>query len=230
MKIVINNVQFPYDIACKVLKLKGGECPFEELSDIWDNIVPLSFSEIAQLENLEQRRIAIANFGMDKLISEVKPKLISKDSIDKKTTWINKEGVLEDISFTDTYELYEVSGEKLFGGVDNNSFSRRLNNFYYVKCKDTSTDREYLIWVDIDSVKRTNLSIDLPRWNTGIEDINAIQCVAWTITTNVPLGSIKQIVRQGDCIMIKPKKNTEFLISSRHLTEKEYRKYLILES
>ena len=41
---------------------------------------------------------------------------------------------------------------------------------------------------------------------------------------------MNKIVRQGDCIMIKPKKNTEFLRGYRHLTEKEYRKYLILES
>ena len=54
MKIVIDNVQFAYDTGCKLLKLKGGESPFEELSDIWQDIVPLSFTEIAQLENLEQ--------------------------------------------------------------------------------------------------------------------------------------------------------------------------------
>lgn len=225
MKIIIENHSIPYDLGCKLLKLKGGDSPFEELSDIWNDIVPLTFSEIAQIDNLEHRRIAIGYLGIDRLIKEVNPKLISKKTLKKKTTWTNKNGVEETINFSDTYELYEVSGEKIFAGVYS-SWNRTTDNVYYVKCKDTSTDREYLIWVDINSVKRTN---DLPTWNTGIEDINAIQCVAWTITTNVAEGNIEKIVRQGDCIMIKPKEMV-FQDRERHLTEKEYKKYLVLES
>ena len=68
MKIIIENHSIPYDLGCKLLKLKGGDSPFEELSDIWNDIVPLTFSEIAQIENLEHRRIAIGYFGIDKLI------------------------------------------------------------------------------------------------------------------------------------------------------------------
>lgn len=225
MKIIIENHSIPYDLGCKLLKLKGGDSPFEELSDIWNDIVPLTFSEIAQIENLEHRRIAIGYFGIDKLIKEVSPKLISKKTLKKKTTWTNKNGIEETINFSDTYELYEVSGDKLYAGVYSR-FNRINENVYYVKCKDTSTDREYLIWVDIRSVAQTN---DKSTWNIDVNKISPIECVAWTITTNVAEGNIEKIVRQGDCIMIKPKEMV-FQDRERHLTEKEYKKYLVLES
>jgi hypothetical protein len=32
-KIVIQNVVFPFDLGCRVLKLKGGDCPFDEIAD-----------------------------------------------------------------------------------------------------------------------------------------------------------------------------------------------------
>jgi hypothetical protein len=225
MKIIIENNVIPYDLGCKLLKLKGGNSPFEELSDIWDNIIPLTFSEIAQIENIEHRRMAINYFGMDKLIKEVKPKLINQKTLKKKSTWINKNGIEETINFIDTYELYEVSGEKLFAGAKNN-WNTRTESVYYVKCKDTSTDREYLIWVDIWSVMKTN---GKSTWNTKIENVSPIECIAWTITTNVAEGNIEKIVRQGDCIMIKPKEMV-FEDRERHLTEKEYKQLLVLES
>jgi len=225
MKIIIENNVIPYDLGCKLLKLKGGDSPFEELSDIWNDIIPLTFSEIAQIENIEHRRIAINYFGIDKLIKEVEPKLISKKTLKKKSTWTNSAGKTETINFSDTYELYEVSGEKIFTGIYN-KFSRTTENVYYVKCKDTSTDREYLIWVDIRSVMETN---GKSTWDTKIEDVSPIECVAWTITTNVAEGNIEKIVRQGDCIMIKPKEMV-FQDRERHLTEKEYKKLLVLES
>lgn len=57
-----------------------------------------------------------------------------------------------------------------------------------------------------------------------------IQCVAWTITTNVPENHIEEIYRQGDCILIKPKGKFEFMQGSRHLTEKEYKNLMVAES
>jgi hypothetical protein len=224
MKIIIENVVFPYDIGCKLLKLKGEECPFEDLQDIWNDIVPLTFKEIAQLKNLEQRRICINHLGIDRLVGEVNPKLIDKQTIEKTTTWINENNELETIKFSDTYELYEVEEKALLG---DSIYTRRGNNKFYVKCKDTSTDREYLIWVDVHSVHRTNGG---RQWDMDkvIEEVNAIQCIAWTITTNVDEGNIEKIIRQGDCILIKPK--TMEFGSERHLTEQEYRELLEVES
>lgn len=229
MKIILENVQFDFDNGCKILKLKGGNSPFEALNDIWNDIVPMTFKDIAQLTNVEQRRIAINYMGIDKLVAQVKPKLLNKKVVNKTTTWITENGELQTLDFKDTYELYEVKREVLLGET---SFRGTMggNDFYYVKFKDTSTDREYMIWVDIRSVATTNnISIWAENW---VKKISATQCIAWTIMTNVPMGNIEKIVRQGDCIMIKPKdKNISNVKGGqRHLTEEEYLTLLELES
>lgn len=226
MKIIIENVQFPYNEGCRLLKLKHNtECPFEQLEDIWNDIEPLTFKEIAQFENLEQRRVGIVCLGLDKLVKEVKPTLLNSKTLSKTTTWVNEGGEIVTKKFKDTYELYEVSGEYFSKGLKETW--RRVENCYYVKCKDTSTDREYLIWVDLNSVYRTN---NEDRWGFEKEKVNAIQCIAWTIQTDIDEGNIEKIIRQGDCILIKPKSLTKGSGRVRHLTEKEYKELLVAES
>ena len=224
MQIVINNTKFPYDLGCGLLKLKHETCPFEELADIWADIKPLSFKDIASLPNLEQRRVGILILGLERLVSEVNPKLISTKTLTKSTTWVTENGELVEHTFNDAYEFYEVSGEVFNKGLES---WRKMENSYYVKCKDTSTDREYLIWVEPQSVYRTN---NANSWSFDINKVNAIQCIAWTIQTNVPKGNIEKIIRQGDCILIKPKGKYEELNSPRHLTEQEYKTLLVAES
>jgi hypothetical protein len=225
-KIVIQNVVFPFDLGCRVLKLKGGDCPFDELSDFWNDIKPLTFKEIAMLENLEQRRIGVEHLGIDNIVSEVNPILLDKTTLKKTTTWINEFGVEETINFDDTYELYKVSNNVLLSQEPNRW--RRETFSYYVKFKDTSTDREYLIWVDLNSVYNNNYK----GWKSE-EDmekiVTAIDCIAWTITTNVAEGNIKRMLRQGDCVLIEPKEK-EFLDEPRHITKEEYNTLLEVES
>lgn len=225
MRIVVENVTFPYDLGCRVLKLKHkNDCPFEQLSDIWDDIKPLTFKDIAQLENLEQRRVAIFCLGLERLVSEVNPKLINRKTLKKETTWVTESGELVTKKFNDTYELYEVKGSYL--GKDR--WGRDAENVYYVKCKDTSTDREYMIWVDIRSVYSIN-NRGVNSWRFDINKVNAIDCISWTIQTDVEKGGIEKIIRQGDCILIKTKPNAKFG-NVRHLTSEEYRTLLVAES
>ncbi len=227
MKIVINNVEFPFDLGCRVLKLKyEDECPMEQLEDFWDKVVPATFGDIAQLPNLEQRRVGILNLGMETIIKEAKPTLLSSKTIKKTTTWVNEKGELVEHTFDDTYELFEVKGEVFSQNMENNW--RNMDDCHYIRCKDTSTDREYLIWVDLRSVYRTN---ELgSHWEFDKNQINPIHCIAWTIQTDVPQGNIEKIVRQGDCVMIKPKGTYTPLDKPRHLTEKEYLKLIVAES
>lgn len=225
MKVVIDNQSFPYDIGLRLIKLKRKECPFEEIKDVWNDIVPMTFAEIAQdITNLEQRRVAINCLGIERIYKEVGPELVNKETISKTSTWINSKGDMETVNYDDTYELYKVSADKWASG----SVSRVVDDVYFVKCKDTSTDREYFIWVDISGVKTTNFGWSA-RWNDT--NITAIQAIAWTIQTDIPEGFIEKMIRQGDCILIKPK-STEFtkLGRLRHLTESEYRTLLVLES
>jgi hypothetical protein len=227
MKIVINNVEFPFDLGCRVLKLKyQDECPMEQLEDFWDKVVPATFGDIAQLPNLEQRRVGILNLGMEAIIKEAKPTLLSSKTIKKTTTWVNEKGELVEHTFDDTYELFEVKGEVFSQNMENSW--RKMEDCHYVRCKDTSTDREYLIWVDLRSVYSTN---ELgSNWDFDMSKINPIHCIAWTIQTDVPQGNIAKIVRQGDCVMIKPKGTYTPLDKPRHLTEKEYLKLVVAES
>ena len=148
---------------------------------------------------------------------------ISKRSktITKTTPWITKDGVLQSKTFEDTYELYKVSSDYFTKGVR----WGRMNDAHFVKCKDTSTNREYLIWVDLEDVYRTNNN---NRWDFNENKVNAIQAIAWTIQTNVPEGEIEKIIRQGDCVLIKSK--SDHRVNVRHLTEKEYRTLLVAES
>jgi hypothetical protein len=230
MKIIIENCKFPYDLGCRLLKLKHQSSPFAALDEIWDDIVPLTFREIAEMENIEDRRVGMLCLGLERLVDEVNPTLIDSRTIEKKTNFIDKDGNLVREKFNDTYELYEVKGEKF--GTD--KWGRTMNDCHFVKFKDTSTDRKYMIWVDVRSVYITNVEGDKRNawWSsTKKQPINAIQSIAWTIQTNVEEGNIKEIVRQGDCVLVKPKdSNKPLLDTPRHLTEKEYLKLLVAES
>lgn len=227
MKIVIDNLQLPFDMGCRLLKLKHAECPYPQLAEFWNDIIPYTFKDIAQFENLEQRRVGILCLGLDRLIKEVEPELISSETIAKTTTWINSKGVLETVNFDDTYELYRVSGN-YFKSPNAQSWES-VSDVYYLQFKDTSTDRRYLLWVDINSVFRTN-NDKYVYWQQDTK-VTPIECIAWTITTTVPKGNIEKILRQGDCIMVKPIDNTiPLLNSARHLTAEEYKTLLVAES
>ncbi len=220
-KIIINNVPFEYDNGCAVLKLKHKECPFPELSEVWDDIIPMSFQDIAtKLTNLEQRRVAILYLGVERLQEQVNPILLSKETIRKTTTWITADGNIETHTFDDTYELFEVGAAKIREGLGDKM--RVINDVHYVRCKDTSTDRVYFIWVDKNGILVTN------DWKEN--SFNPISAIAWTFTTLVPQGKIEKIIRQGDCILIKHKDGIKLLDSERHLTEQEYRMLLEEES
>ena len=228
MKLIVSNTEFEFNIGCRVAKMKyGNEChTFMEdaLGDVWNEIQPLTFQEIAsQINNIEQRRIAIGLLGIENVIAQVKPTLIDRSTIKKTTTWVNESGNLETKEYEDIYELFEVKGKDLYNGVKSAWGLHR--NQHYVKFKCTSTDREYYIWIDEESVKRTN-GFDMWKQDTKI---NAIQSIAWTIQTNIKQGGIEKIVRQGDCIMIKLKDGAEQSVV-RHLTEEEYRTLLAEES
>jgi len=232
MKLIIDNIEFPFNEGCQLLKLKHGsdsECPIKQIEDFWNDIVPLNFKQImTTFSNVEQRRVALSYLDLDKISSEVKSKLISSETISKETTWVNKEGVTETIKFEDKYELYSIEARELMDNQRHVWYRGNINmgDFHYVKFKDTSTDREYLLWVDCDSIWKTKSNNSSRRHE---EEINAIDAIAWTIQTNLKIGDIEKIIRQGDCVLLKKNKNSITDVV-RHLTGDEYRSLLVLES
>ena len=227
MKIIIENQKFEMDMGCKLLKLRHKKCPFEKgfVAEVWNDIIPATFKEIAEMGNVEQRRVGILCLGLDRLIEEVKPKLIDTQTIDKSTTWVGEDGELVTKEFKDTYRLYKVDSKHLNTGSEHNY--NKIKDSYFLKFKDTSTDREYMLWVEPNSVRSTN---GISNWGDDKREINAIDCIAWTIQTNVPEGKIEKIIRQGDCIFIKPKGKYKPMGFARHLTSEEYRELLVAES
>lgn len=225
MKVIIQNLEFDYNIGVRLLKLKFGDKPFKGLEDIWDDIIPYTFKEIAiDITNIEQRRVAIDCLGIERLTKEINPELISTETMSKTTTWVNSNGELETINYQDTYELFKVP--KTVWGVGINSY---MEDAHFVRFKDTSTDRVYMIWVNINSIANTNAQPKLESDISMRKSVNSIQAIAWTFQTMIPKGGIEKIIRQGDCILIKPKTKGR-LAAPRHLTEKEYRELLVLES
>lgn len=227
--IIIDSREVEYNTGIKLLKLKHrNTCPIEELKDIWDDIPIIGFKELASFNNLEERRIGLQYIPIEDIINQVEPKLIDEEILDKSTTWITEEGKYETKKYKDTYRLYTVSTESL--GIQNIRRSSDVNR-YYVEFSCTSTGRKYFIWVDPAGVWATNNNESASfYWFRKQGDIKAIQAIAWTITTDIPKDYIQEIIRQGDCIFIKPKGPYEKLLIPRHLTEKEYKEFLTNES
>ncbi len=107
MKIIIENTRFDYNIGCRLLKTKYRNTPFNGLEDIWEDIVPITFKEITtEIQNIEQRRIAVGCLGLENIYKEVNPTLIKSETISKETFWVGENGELIKKNFEDTYELY----------------------------------------------------------------------------------------------------------------------------
>src|SRR5580698_10319375 len=92
MKIIIENVKFPYDMGVRLLKLKYETCPFKEIEDIWRKITPVTFRDIAEFENLEHRRVGVLCLGLERLVKEVKPVLVDRQTLKKTTTLVTAKG------------------------------------------------------------------------------------------------------------------------------------------
>lgn len=222
MEIVINNTFFPYDLGCKVLKAKYKDgCPPDmDLEHIWDEIQPIEFSEIFTIKNLESRRVALQYMGFEEFIKSLNPELISEITLDKSSSW-EVDGSEYLHMYKDTYKLYKVKGEKLSEGVE--SYMRvPIADCHFVQFKDTSTSREYMIWVDVKHIMDNKVDV--------YNSIDAIDAIAWTIQTNIPTGFIKTIIRQGDCILFQPTGTYVPLDKPRHLLRDEYVKLMMSES
>ncbi len=240
MKIYISGVQFPTDIGKRLLKTKYVECRFPALSQEWDEIQPVGFLEVARLiKNISMRRIAIGCLGFAGILKDIEPILVASETIRKSTVWLGSDGDLITREYDDTYELYKVRWADLFyrDGDVMPSQDARIDR-YYVKFKDTSTTKDYLIWVDMESILRELIREMMARGNRELDfqvsraqkDVNPIQAIAWTIRTDIPKDGVEAIVRQGDCVLLKAKPGIERQQTPRPLTEQEYRELMRCES
>ncbi len=234
MKVIIENIEFPYELGIRMLKAKYRTCEFPELTDIWDSIAPLRFGEIHEyFTSIPLMQIAFRCIGLEGMLRELQPKLISSETLSKTTSWVQSDGSIVEHHFEDTYELYRVGWMSLYAHRDPMSIPVDLRtSLHFVKCTDTSTGKSYVIWVDIHDVYRVNNDEQVGSVGQAStvskriieKKINPVQAIAWTIQTDVPVGSIEYIMRQGDCVLIRPFPHAiNHRGDLRHLTEVEYR-------
>jgi len=236
-EIMMENSRFSYPIGMKIFTRKypdfetfakstflpkGGGIP-EKVKADWDlyKEQELTVTEALSLTNLESRRVCFKYIGIENIFKQLKPEKVDAQTIHKNTR-VTKEGTLAE--FDDTYELYQVKSERLAGDKESERM-RRISDFYILRCNCTSTGREYMIYIP-----------DL--WNNPVGMLrnlrvgpkpDAIEAVAWTIQVDVPEGQIEEVVRAGDCIMVRPVENYT-KCERRHLTKKEYLERLTMES
>jgi hypothetical protein len=233
MKVIIDAREFPSELGLRILKAKHGDCTFKSLEDVWHSIPPLTFASIIDgLDDPDRRRIAFKHLGLQGMIEEVSPTLVSRETLQKSTTWVDADGTLTRHNFEDVYELYRVcfrnKDEEENSSKLQRFLSRNLTEQYFVKCWDTSTAKEYVIWVNMRAIYTNNLPKDKKNnanrlSETGLErKVTPVQAIAWTIRTDIEPGGIEAIVRQGDCVLLRTKPGAKRLESPRHLTEEEY--------
>lgn len=240
LKMAVDRYKFEGELGLKVIKAKHktieklmaetdlSEAAAEVVKEAWDKVGDITVAEALGITNLEARRICFKYIGIENVFKELQPQLVDKQTI-KKSTKVNAQGDLE--TFDDTYELYKVSGERLIqGGETSSGFTRTTpRDFYILRCKCTTTDREYLIYVqDIWTAAGRGMGRLSDTGAKGRKE-DAIEAVAWTIQVDVDTKFIEKIVRQGDCIMVKVADGYK-KTSMRHLTKQEYLEKVVMES
>lgn len=241
MKVIIDKKVFPPEIGKRILKIKHGQCFIPALEKEWDAIPGLTFAAIIkELSDIKLRRIAFKYLGLQRMLAEIRSTLVSTETMRKTALWVETDGSLVRKDYDDTYELYRVESQDLYVGLPTDKMSPSMlqelqQDRHFVKFRDTSIGKEYVIWVDIRSVYETNHTFRagdaIPKSNRDIEPlVSPIMAIAWTLQTHIKEGGIESIVRQGDCVLMRKSKTADILGNPRHLKEYEYRKLLKNES
>lgn len=196
----------------------------EYVTEMWDTIEEVNATQAFQQQNVEKRRAFFDAIGVAKLMSEIKPTLLDKQTIAKKRMgWDDDNKEVEKI-FNDVYELYLVPRDKLYAGVNDRWF-RGYDDAYVVRCWCTTTNREYWIFTDGRQFTTHRYNSLLGRYEQTKPD--AIQAIAWTIRINV--SDPERIYRQGDIIVVKHSNNSK-TVEPYHLNRDQYLQLMYSET
>lgn len=129
----------------------------KQVEEMYDGLEPYSPKEVFKtFQNAEQKMCLLSLFAPEDIAKSLDSELIDTQTVTKKQTRtvikdrenqndktnLNKLQIdnvgLEEIEYDDTYELHR--SDKSVLGTDEDVF--------FVKCKDTSTEREYYLFVD----------------------------------------------------------------------------------
>lgn len=192
----------------------------EFVEEIWNSISEFTVSEALKEPNLERRRVMFDCIGVGRLFSELGPVLLDSQTIHKFRKRWDDQNKAYDYEFEDTYELYQLDGDKLFGS--NAALNRRKAlPVYAVRCYCTTTMREYWIYVPSD------VALGAREWDRINHIPNAIRAIAWTV--RIDISNPKRIYRQGDIIIAEASPDSQ-KIQPYHLTEEQYLQWMYSET
>lgn len=186
------------------------------VSEMWDNIKPVTVEEALSLNNVEERRLYFDCIGVAKLFQSMDPKLLDKQTVKKKRVRWNEDNKEWEHNFEDIYELYSIEGTKIFG-KPKDDIGRPFLPVYAVRCWCTTTAREYWIYVPEEIAIGSSRNFR-NEFEQNIPD--AIRAIAWTI--RIDITNPKRILRQGDIILVEESDDSQQLRQPKHLDSKEY--------
>ena len=182
---------------------------FDVVREAWDTTPDLTVEQAFTTRNIEHRRVIFNVMGVDNLMARLKPTLVDRQTITRDNLVFDNDGNSRTETLVDTYELYQIDGERLFDGTEAAERWRfqRNRNVYAVKCKDASTDREYWIYVTEEAAREGN----------------ALTAIAWTYMLKSGTKT-NEVYRQGEVIIAKHGNTEEPNHWGRvyHMTKEEY--------
>lgn len=193
---------------------------FENMvKEMWDSIDKYTVQDAFAQSNTEIRRVYFDCLGVNRLMAELQPKLMDSQVIKKKRTRWDAKNDPYVYEFEDLYELYQLDGDKLFPA---DQWRRSANPVFAVRCKCTTTQREYWLYVPTEAATGE-------RWwrEDAKYTYDAIRAIAWTIRLDV--DNPEKIYRQGDIIVTKLSEKSK-TVPAYHLNKDQYLQLMYSET
>lgn len=181
-------------------KFKHFVISVEELKRVWESTEPMGAKRALRYNNMERRMVALRYIGAQGLINELGGYMIDRQTVRKKQKKVIYKGKDQrdkirdrnpdnyetiDVEYEDTYTLYRIEVDKI---VTRPRFLNFEQQYIYVcSMKDTSTERQYYIFVD-------------PEYG---EKEDAILAISSTLRTVGDDGKISQPLSKQEYLKLK---------------------------
>jgi len=178
--------------------------------EFWHTIEPFDVKDAFKIEHTDKKKVYFHCLQPEKIFKSIKSKSLSIETLIK----IKVDGT----GYKDTYELLVCDGKDL--GL--------RGEVYYITFLCPSTGKRYYLYIPpyICRDYRTD------KYNPKI---TAIDCIAWTLKTDVIKEAVDYFIRQGDVVIAKIKDiylndDRIYLTTPRSLTKEEYLNKIKYES
>ena len=196
------------------------------VEEMWDSIEQITIQEAFSERNAERRRVYFDCIGVEKIFKNLNPKSLDKQIIKKRRQRWDENNEPWTHEFSDEYELFSIDPKELYATSDLSEWqkSRQATKYVAVRCKCTSTQREYWIYCPEEQCISNGARV----WDEDSKKkYDAIKAIAWTI--QIPISDPEKIFRQGDIIVAK-ESPTSKIVTPYHLTKEMYLELMYSET